>query len=47
VHLLDVDARVSGLYVEFQRRRSVEQMLVALRTVLSPMSEIGARDEES
>ena len=35
VHLLDADGRVSGLYVEFQRRRSVEQMLAALRPVLS------------
>jgi hypothetical protein len=33
-HVLDAEGRVSGLYVEFQRRRSVEQMLAALRTVL-------------
>jgi hypothetical protein len=35
VHLLDADGGVSGLYVEFQRRRSVEQLLAALRTVLT------------
>ena len=35
VHWLGADGRVSGLYVEFQRRRSVEQMLAALRTVLT------------
>ena len=35
VHLLDADGRVSGLHVEFQRRRSVEQMLAALRAVLT------------
>jgi hypothetical protein len=34
VHLLDADGRVSGLYVELQRRRSVEQVLAALRAVL-------------
>ena len=34
VHLLDADGKVSGFYVEPQRRRSVEQMLAALRAVL-------------
>jgi hypothetical protein len=34
VHLLDADGKVSGFYVELQRRRSVEQMLAALRAVL-------------
>ena len=35
VHLLDAEGRVSGLYVELQRRRSVEQMLEALRAGLT------------
>ena len=35
VHLLEADGKVSGFYVELQRRRSVEQLLVALRAVLT------------
>jgi hypothetical protein len=35
VHLLDAEGRVSGLYVELQRRRSVEQVLGALRAALT------------
>jgi hypothetical protein len=34
VHLLDADGKVSGLYVEPQRRRSVEPVLAALRAVM-------------
>ena len=42
VHLLDAEGRVSGLYVELQRRRSVEHVLVALRAALT----LDVRDSE-
>ena len=35
VHLLDAEGKISGLYAELQRSRGVEQMLEALRAVLT------------